>query len=160
MSSRRSWKNCLLRNEPGCSTICKVNALSKTDSVALRQRLAGLSAGQRARLVRWLGEVKSGAASSDSSPVIRQAQPVRVEEHPRVAVYPASHGQQRMWFLHHYAPESPVYCEPSAFHLVGRLNVAWLEAAFSAVIQRHDMLRTTFATEKGQLFQRVAAPSA
>src|SRR5205823_6283518 len=38
-------------------------------------------------------------------------------------------------------------------------NVAWLEAAFSAVIQRHDMLRTTFAMEDGELFQRVAASS-
>src|SRR5207253_8185046 len=114
MSSRRSWRNCLLRKEPDCSTICKVNALSKTDSVALRQRLAGLSAGQRAKLVRRLGEVKSGAASSGGSPAISKARPLRVEEHPRVAVYPASRGQRRMWFLHHYAPESPVYCSPSA----------------------------------------------
>jgi hypothetical protein len=137
-----------------------VEALSKTDSIALKQRLAGLSANQRALLVRRLGQDKSGAASSGSSPVIRQTQPVRVEEHPRVGVYPASRGQQRMWFLHHYAPESPVYCVPSAFHLVGPLNVAWLEAAFGAVIRRHDMLRTTFAMENGELFQRVAASSA
>jgi amino acid adenylation domain-containing protein len=140
--------------------VSEVNALSKTDSIALKQRLAGLSANQRALLVRRLGEDKSGAASSGSSPVIRQTQPVRVEEHPRVAVYPASRGQQRMWFLHHYAPESPVYCVPSAFHLVGPLNVAWLEAAFGAVTRRHDMLRTTFAMENGELFQRVAASSA
>ena len=77
-----------------------------------------------------------------------------------MAVYPASRGQQRMWFLQHYAPESPVYSSPSAFHLVGPLNVAWLEAAFDAVIQRHDMLRTTFAMENDGLFQRVAAASA
>ena len=77
-----------------------------------------------------------------------------------MAVYPASRGQRRMWFLHHYAPESPVYCSPSAFHLVGPLNVEWLEAAFRAVIQRHDILRTTFAMENGELFQCVATSSA
>jgi amino acid adenylation domain-containing protein len=141
--------------------VSEVNVLSKADSIALKQRLAGLSADQRARLVRRLGEDKSEAASSGSSPAaIPRARPLRVEEHPRVAVYPASHGQQRMWFLHHYASESPVYCVPSAFHLVGPLNVARLEAAFRAVIQRHDMLRTTFAMENGELFQRVAASSA
>src|SRR2546426_2756981 len=138
----------------------EVSPLSEADAIVLKQRLAGLSANQRALLVRRLAEGKSEAASSSKSHDIPRAQPLRVEEHPRVTVYPASHGQQRMWFLHHYAPESPVYCVPSAFHLVGSLNVAWLEAAFSAVIERHDMLRTTFSMENGSLFQRVASHSA
>src|SRR3989454_8674380 len=137
----------------------EVSPLSEADAIVLKQRLAGLSANQRALLVRRLAEGKSEAASTGEWHAIPRAQPLRVEEHPRVTVYPASHGQQRMWFLHHYAAESPVYCVPSAFHLVGPLNVAWLEAAFSAVIQRHDMLRTTFAMEDGELFQRVAASS-
>ena len=139
----------------------EVNAPSNAAAPALKQRLAGLSADQRARLIRRLGEDKSQTVTSSGSPAaIPRARPQRVEEHPRVTVYPASQGQQRMWFLHHYASESPVYCVPSAFHLVGPLNVAWLEAAFAAVIQRHDMLRTTFAMENGELFQRVAASSA
>lgn len=134
--------------------------MTKADSIALKQRLAGLSADQRARLVRRLGEDKSETVSSGGSPdAIPRARPLHVEEHPRVAVYPASQGQQRMWFLHHYAAESSVYCGPSAFHLVGPLNVAWLEAAFDDVIQRHDMLRTTFVMENGELFQRVAMSS-
>jgi amino acid adenylation domain-containing protein len=141
--------------------VSEVNDLSKADSIALKQRLAGLSADQRARLIRRLGEDKSKTGSSGGSlAAIPRARPLRVEENPHVAIYPASHGQLRMWFLHHYAPESPVYCVPSAFHLVGPLNIAWLEAAFRAVIQRHDMLRTTFAMENGELFQRVAAASA
>jgi amino acid adenylation domain-containing protein len=141
--------------------VSEVNAPSKADAPALKQRLAGLSADQRARLIRRLGEDKSETVSSSGSPAaIPRARPLRVEEYPRVAVYPASPGQQRMWFLHHYAAASPVYCVPSAFHLVGPLNIAWLEAAFGAVIQRHDMLRTTFVMENGELFQRVAAASA
>ncbi|HZL78001.1 MAG TPA: amino acid adenylation domain-containing protein [Candidatus Limnocylindrales bacterium] len=138
----------------------EVNTISKTDSTALKQRLAGLSTDQRAMLIRRLDGEKSETISSVKLPAtIPKGRPLRVEEHPRVKVFPASPGQQRMWFLHHYAPESPVYCVPSAFHLVGPLNVAWLEAAFDAVIQRHDMLRTTFAMENGELFQHVAAAS-
>lgn len=125
--------------------------------MTLKQRLAGLSADQRALLIRRLGKAQSEADASDGShAAIPRARPLRVEEHPRVAVYPASSGQQRMWFLHHYAPESSVYCVPSAFHLVGPLNVAWLQLAFGQVIRRHDMLRTTFAMEDGKLLQRVA----
>lgn len=130
----------------------EVNPLSKADSISLKQRLAGLSANQRALLVRRLAEDRSEMASSGESHAIPRARPLRVEGDPRVAVYPASHGQQRMWFLHHYAAESPVYNVPSAFHLVGPLNVAWLEASFRAVIQRHDLLRTSFAMENGELF--------
>ncbi|HEY5314610.1 MAG TPA: condensation domain-containing protein, partial [Pirellulales bacterium] len=137
------------------------NAISNADSIALKQRLARLSADQRTQLIRRLGENKSEAACSLKSPAaIPKAKPLRLEENPPVAVYPASPGQQRMWFLHHYAAASPVYCVPSAFHLVGPLNVAWLEAAFRTVIQRHDILRTTFAMENGELVQRIAAVSA
>lgn len=67
--------------------------LSQADSAALRQRLAGLSADQRALLIRRLGEGKS-ASVSPTSPVsaILPARPLRVEENPQVTVYPASRG--------------------------------------------------------------------
>ncbi len=126
----------------------------------LKQRLAGLNASQRALLSRRLGEGKSDIASAHGTGnAIPRARPVRMEEHPPVAVYPASNGQKQMWFLQHYAPESPAYNVPSAFLLTGPLNVNWLEAAFQAVIQRHDILRTTFALENSELVQRVAASS-
>ena len=137
-----------------------MNVNSKTDSIALKQRLAELSADQRELLIRRLDAKKTDATFFRASSTIPKTRPRHIEDNPRVAVYPASHGQQRMWFLHQYAQPSPVYCVPSAFHLAGALNVAWLEAAFDAVIQRHDMLRTTFAMENGELFQRVATASA
>lgn len=137
-----------------------VHHLSKGDSAGLRQRLAGLSADQRALLVRRLGQDRPEAPLAGEPHAIPRARPLRVEADPCAAVYPASHGQQRMWFLHHYASGSPVYCVPSAFRLSGSLDVACLEAAFQAVIQRHDVLRTTFAMDNGELFQRVDASSA
>ena len=141
-----------------------VTEATKADPVGLRQRLARLSAAERARLIRRLGENKSEAeipdASSAQTPAIRKCQPLRVSMDSGVAVYRASFSQQRMWFLHHYAKDSPVYCVPSAFHLRGPLQVRLLEAAFQAVIQRHDVLRTILAIENGELCQFVAPGSA
>ena len=139
----------------------KPNRVFEPPPAALKQRLAGLTARQRALLTRRLRGNESQATGGEDSPTaITQAEPLAREAQPRVSVYPASHGQQRMWFLHYYASESPVYCVPSAYHLVGPLNHAWLEAAFATVLQRHDMLRTTFAMENDELTQRVAAESA
>jgi hypothetical protein len=64
-----------------------------------------------------------------------------------------------MWFLYQCAPQTAVYCVPSALELDGTIQVDRLEEAFRAVIQRHDVLRTTFALENGELVQRVALDS-
>ena len=75
----------------------------------------------------------------------------------KVDVHPASHSQQRMWFLHEYAEAAPVYVIPSAFHLKGLFDVDIFLAAVTDVARRHDTLRTTFVIEDGQLLQRVSS---
>ena len=132
--------------------------LPVADSADLKRRLFALDSDQRALLLRRLGGNKSlVAAPAQMTANISKARPLRLENDPPVAVHPASHGQQRMWFLHHYAPDSPVYGVAAAFHLAGPLNVGWLESAFRTVILRHDILRTTFAMNDGDLFQRVSS---
>ncbi len=93
------------------------------------------------------------------------ASPLRVrnapnDPHRTITDYPAAPGQLQMWFLQHYAPDSPVYNIPMAFRLRGTLDVPRLESAFASVIQRHDTLRTSFAMEHGRLIQRVASSNA
>jgi amino acid adenylation domain-containing protein len=134
------------------------------DHEALKQRLSGLTAAQRALLARRLaGEGSDAKVAGEAGAAMPKEPPKRVDadaEGGQTAVYPASNGQERMWFLHHYVPDSPVYCTPAAFHLRGPVQAAMLEAAFHRVIQRHDSLRTTFAMEEGGLVQRVASRSA
>ncbi len=145
---------------------------SATDSstakkVALKQRLSALTAAQRAQLARQLASDSPSSDSLGERPaIIPRAEPLRVEAETAeadaartVAIYPAGQGQLQMWFLQYYAPESPVYNIPQAFHLFGKLAVENLEAAFRIVIRRHDSLRTTFAMEGGHLVQRVASSS-
>ncbi|MCL5996769.1 MAG: amino acid adenylation domain-containing protein [Chloroflexi bacterium] len=73
-----------------------------------------------------------------------------------VFVFPASFGQQRLWFLDRFEPNSPYYNIPSALRLAGALDVAALERSLNEVVRRHESLRTTFASVDGQLMQVIA----
>ena len=71
-------------------------------------------------------------------------------------IFPLSFAQQRLWFFEQLEPDTAVYNLPLAFRLYGLLNVNALEYAIGAVVQRHETLRTTFATEQGQPVQVIA----
>ncbi len=74
-----------------------------------------------------------------------------------VYVFPASFAQARLWFLHQYAPTSPVYNLVETFRLSGVLEVAALERALQTMVARHETLRTTFALADTGVVQRIAA---
>lgn len=71
--------------------------------------------------------------------------------------FPASFGQEQLWYLHEMVPESTAYNIAFAFELRGELDHAALEQAFASLIQRHDALRTGFAVVDEQLRQIVSA---
>ncbi|MDM9379457.1 amino acid adenylation domain-containing protein [Chlorogloeopsis sp. ULAP01] len=64
-----------------------------------------------------------------------------------------SFAQQRLWFIDQLQPGSNFYNLPAAFHLQGSLNVVALEKTLNEIIRRHEVLRTTFASQKGQPLQ-------
>ncbi|RKH40016.1 amino acid adenylation domain-containing protein [Corallococcus sicarius] len=70
---------------------------------------------------------------------------------------PLSFAQQRLWFLARLDPQGSAYNVPFFLRLQGPLDVAALEFALDALVQRHEALRTTFCEEHGQPVQRVAA---
>jgi acyl transferase domain-containing protein len=57
---------------------------------------------------------------------------------------PLSFAQQRLWFMDQLAPANAAYYLPFAVRLSGPLNRVGLKQAFSEVIRRHEVLRTTF----------------
>ncbi len=79
--------------------------------------------------------------------------PIATDE---VFVFPASFAQQRLWFLSKLAPNNPFYNVSAAIHLTGNLNLTALEQTFNEIIRRHEVLRTTFEMEEGQLNQVIA----
>ena len=67
----------------------------------------------------------------------------------RVGALPASFAQQRLWFLDQLDPGSPMYNVPAAVRLTGALDRSALERAFNELVRRHEVLRTSFASEGG-----------
>lgn len=68
---------------------------------------------------------------------------------------PLSFAQQRLWFLHQLAPDSPLYNDPVVLRLSGSLNVTALERSINEVMQRHEVLRTRFDAVQGQPVQTI-----
>jgi amino acid adenylation domain-containing protein len=68
---------------------------------------------------------------------------------------PASFAQRRLWFVDRLEPGSPAYNVPVAWRLSGALRVDALEAALTALVERHEPLRTTFREMNGEPVQRV-----
>lgn len=71
---------------------------------------------------------------------------------------PASLAQQRLWFLDQLEPHSAAYNIPASIRLKTAVDVRALEQSLTALIARHEVLRTTFAAVDGQPMQ-VIAPS-
>ncbi len=77
------------------------------------------------------------------------------EAEESAAVYPLSYGQRSMWFIHKLAPASAAYTVTYAGRIRGELDAPALERAAQALVDRHPMLRTTYAERDGQPVQLV-----
>jgi hypothetical protein len=73
---------------------------------------------------------------------------------------PLSFAQQRLWFLHRLAPESPFYNLPGGARFAGPLDLPALAASLAAAVRRHEPLRTVFAETEREPVQIVLPPSA
>jgi thioesterase domain-containing protein/non-ribosomal peptide synthetase component F len=71
---------------------------------------------------------------------------------------PASYAQERFWLLSRAAPDSSTFNMPAALRVKGPLDAATLKASLERVIDRHEILRTSFEEVDGVLNQ-VIAPS-
>ena len=79
---------------------------------------------------------------------------------PRRSPLPLSYAQQRLWFLQQLEGPSATYNVPFAYRVSTSkeepLQVVALEKALNEIVQRHEILRTTFPTVEGQPEQRIA----
>jgi amino acid adenylation domain-containing protein len=108
---------------------------------------APTAAGLAARLA-------AGIAGAATAPPLRPL--------PRTAGAPLqlSFAQQRLWFLDQLEPGTAVYNLPGAVDLAGPLSVPALAAALTAIIARHEALRTVYGMSGGEPVQRIMPPAA
>jgi len=69
-----------------------------------------------------------------------------------------SFGQERFWFIDRWRPGLTAYNIFGAVRLRGGLRPAILARAFSEVLRRHEVLRTTFDERDGQPVQVIHSP--
>lgn len=74
------------------------------------------------------------------------------------ALRPLSMTQERIWYVHAATPDTTVFNLPSAFWFTGPLEHAVLSSAFTRMVARHDILRTTIRDVDGTPRQVVSMP--
>ncbi len=91
------------------------------------------AAGKRARLRDLLSQQQAREPIQDT-----------LVARPRQGLEPLSCGQRGLWFLAKLDGASAAYNVPVAIHFSGLLDVDRLSRSLSAVVQRHETLRTKF----------------
>ncbi|MET9324578.1 amino acid adenylation domain-containing protein, partial [Streptomyces sp. NPDC003038] len=103
------------------------------------------------RLREALAERLSGRAQAAPAAGARPLIPAV----PREGGLPLSFGQQRLWFLEDFEPESADYHSALPVRITGELDADALRAAVGDLVARHESLRTTFETRDGRGVQVV-----
>ncbi|MEM8570008.1 MAG: amino acid adenylation domain-containing protein [Pseudomonadota bacterium] len=99
---------------------------------SVAEKLAGLSADQRQLLLKRMRERQQDG----------QQIPRRTGDGPA----PLSFTQRRLWFVQALSPQDTAYNMATVLRLNGPLHEAVMREAFSALVARHQTLRTRFET--------------
>ncbi len=74
----------------------------------------------------------------------------------RAGKIPQTGAQQGLWLIDHFDPGCVAYNIPIAYLVEGPVDLAALQMAADQMLVRHEILRTSFYEEDGDLFQAVA----
>ncbi|MDQ2646744.1 MAG: amino acid adenylation domain-containing protein, partial [Myxococcota bacterium] len=93
---------------------------------------------------------KDIAAHRDELVQLVGGQPLdKVESLPRGGSLPLSFFQERLWLLHQFQPQSTAYNMTAVWSSDGTIGLSYLEQALSAILQRHEILRSVFRDQDG-----------
>jgi hypothetical protein len=117
-----------------------VRIVEETSNVTqnLRRRIAELSADDRARFEREL--LKHYIAPDKGTTIPRRE---------LSSSYPLSFPQERLFFLYQLEPSNAAYNQPKVLRIDGPLNIGLIAKVLYAIVERHEILRSTFSLENG-----------
>ncbi|MEJ8545005.1 non-ribosomal peptide synthase/polyketide synthase [Brevibacillus borstelensis] len=95
-----------------------------------------------ADLAAYIAEAEKGSYAA--------IEPVSLQEY-----YPVSSAQKRMYFLRQHEGVELSYNMPGVMQIDGNLDVSRLKQVMKTLVRRHESLRTSFHTVKGEIVQRV-----
>jgi len=107
------------------------------------------------RLIFDCPTVAGYAAALEEAPATTGGEAMPVRRAPGRRTYPMSRAQERLWVIEQMALDGALYTIPTAVRIHGRLDVDALREALSALMQRHEVLRTVFRVESGRVVQQV-----
>jgi amino acid adenylation domain-containing protein len=99
-----------------------------------------------------IGELAKEVSRANTGTEIPPIKPVAGE-----GDLPLSFAQQRLWFLSQLEPESCAYNGSIILELEGVLNIIALSDSINEIIERHEVLRTSFVVVDGQPIQQIAS---
>ena len=82
-----------------------------------------------------------------------------IDSNNEVLSFPLTFAQRRLWFLDRLEGSSRAYHLSQTLKLIGDLNYSALAKAINSVVERHEILRTTFHYSQGEPWQIVAKTS-
>jgi acyl carrier protein len=131
----------------GLDSLAAMELKSKLESeLGIRQSLDSFFQGQSISqlAVQALAELTSTAS-----------RPVSVVVEDSVTEYPLSQGQRAMWFLYQLSPESAAYNISFVVQICSEFDENALLRTFQTLVDRHDILRTTYKAQESDLIQEV-----
>ncbi|MCD9188137.1 MAG: amino acid adenylation domain-containing protein [Pyrinomonadaceae bacterium] len=70
-------------------------------------------------------------------------------------IFPLSTSQERLWFLSQFEPDDPSYNISVALKIKGFLDIEIFEQSFRQIIERHEILRTSYHSLNGKPVQLI-----
>ncbi|MDQ8021456.1 MAG: amino acid adenylation domain-containing protein [Moraxellaceae bacterium] len=119
------------------------------DPATAAARLQALTPQQRALLARRLQQSRSAGSSGDGGNSDSASNAIVARDRSATQRFATSAAQRRFWLLDQWNPGSATYNLHLVSHLAGPLDQGALQAAFDAILRRHEVLQMTYAPAAG-----------